>query len=179
MSNAVVPKMTIWLISAGLHISKNMRQFSCTHYFWSQPKYLNSKLTLSGWNCQRKNNNRVCVCLSGCQQGRGGCRERASGAGGEAETRQEPRGQGHGLSLRKSQGSSGRGSPLTTQPRCTHRSAHTHSHTHARMKDAEINQLECHTFFKGAGIDFGLWFSQLYHPLTASFDFFYLSIFQV
>lgn len=89
----------------------------------------------------------VCVCLSGCQQSRGGCREGASGAGGEAETQQEPRGQGHGLSLRKSQGSSGRGGPLTTQPRRTHRSARTHTHTSKMNREAEINQLESHKFF--------------------------------
>lgn len=67
----------------------------------------------------------VCVYFLGCQQGRGGRREGASGAGGEAEAQQEPWGQGHGLGLRKSQGSSGRRSPLTTQPLLTHRSAHT------------------------------------------------------
>lgn len=70
--------------------------------------------------------NRHIECVSGRQQGRGGCREGTSGAGGEAEAQQEPWGQGYGLSLRKSQGSSGRCSPLTTQSRLTHRSAHTH-----------------------------------------------------
>ena len=126
MSNAVDPKMTILLIYVGLHISKNMTIFMHTLFLKSTQisKFEINPLLMD--LPEKKNNNCLCVCLSGCQQGRGGCRERASGAGGEAETQQEPRGQGHGLSLRKSQGSSGRGSPLTTQPRCTYRSAHTH-----------------------------------------------------
>ncbi|CAG05944.1 unnamed protein product [Tetraodon nigroviridis] len=52
-------------------------------------------------------------------------------AGGAAEAKQEPRGQRHGLSLRKSQGSTGCGSPLPAEPHLTHRLGEGEESEHA------------------------------------------------
>ena len=129
---------------------------------------------------REKNKNCVCVCVSACQ----GANRAVEDAERERREREERLRHSRNPGARGMASASGRARAAqdVAAPSPLNPAAHTGQHalTHTLLKWIEklkSTNWEGIRFF--AGIEFGLWLSQLYHPLTSSFDFVYLSIFQV